>query len=81
MFSNILNEEDIDLVNDETFGKEDFQKSILVRETYDNIEEGKYPQEYENNSVIVSEDLIEKEINNDKTQAMFNENVTIKYPK
>ena len=31
----------------------------------------KYPQEYENNSIIILDDLNEKEINNDKIQAMF----------
>ena len=40
-------------------------------ETYDNIEEFKFPQDYENNSIIILDDLNEKEINNDKIQAMF----------
>ena len=40
-------------------------------ETYDNIEELRYPQEYENYSIIILDDLNEKEINNDKIQAMF----------
>ena len=31
----------------------------------------KFPQEYENNSIIILDDLNEKEINNDKIQAMF----------
>ena len=31
----------------------------------------RYPPEYENNSVIILDDLNEKEINNDKIQAMF----------
>ena len=31
----------------------------------------KYPQEYENNSIIILDGLNEKEINNDKLQAMF----------
>ena len=31
----------------------------------------KFPQEYENTSIIILDDLNEKEINNDKIQAMF----------
>ena len=31
----------------------------------------KFPHEYENNSIIILDDLNEKEINNDKIQAMF----------
>ena len=31
----------------------------------------RYPQEYENNSIIILDDLNEKENNNDKIQAMF----------
>ena len=31
----------------------------------------KFPQDYENNSIIILDDLNEKEINNDKIQAMF----------
>ena len=31
----------------------------------------KFPQEYENNSIIILDDLNEKAINNDKIQAMF----------
>ena len=40
-------------------------------ETFDNVEELKYPQEYEINSIIILDDLYEKEISNDKIQAMF----------
>ena len=31
----------------------------------------KFPQDYENNSIIILDDLNEKEFNNDKIQAMF----------
>ena len=68
---NILNEEDIDIVIEEIVNKKDFEKSITEIETFDNIEELKYPQDYENNSIIILDDLNEKEINNDKIQAMF----------
>ena len=68
---NILNEEDIDLVIEEIVYNKDFQKSDIEIETFDNIEELKFPQEYENNSIIILDDLNEKEINNEKIQAMF----------
>ena len=68
---NILNEEDIDIVIEEIVDNNDFQKSDIEIETFDNIEELKYSQEYENNSIIILDDLNEKEINNDKIQAMF----------
>ena len=68
---NILNEEDIDIVIEEIINDKDFQKSDIEIETFDNIEELKYPQDYENNSIIILDDLNEKEINNDKIQAMF----------
>ena len=71
IISNILNEEDIDIVIDELVNNKDFEKSDIEIETFDNIEELKFPQEYENNNIIILDDLNEKEINNDKIQAMF----------
>ena len=68
---NILNEEDIDIVIDEIVNNKDFEKSNTEIETFDNMEELKYPQDYENISIIILDDLNEKEINNDKIQAMF----------
>ena len=68
---NILNEEDIDIIIEEVVNNKDFEKSDTEIETFDNIEELKYPQEYENNSIIILDDLNEKEINNEKIQAMF----------
>ena len=68
---NILNEEDIDIVIEEIVNNKDFQKSDTEIETFDNIEELKFPQEYEKNSIIILDDLNEKEINNEKIQAMF----------
>ena len=68
---NILNEEDIDIVIDEIVNNKDFEKSDTEIETFDNREELKFPQEYENNSIIILDDLNEKEINNDKIQSMF----------
>ena len=68
---NILNEEDIDILINELVNNEDFEKSNTEIETYDNTEELEYPQEDENNSIIILDDLNEKEINNDRIQAMF----------
>ena len=68
---NILNEEDLDIVIEEIVNNDDFQKSDCEIETFNNIEELKFPQEYENNSIIILDNLNEKEINNDKIQAMF----------
>ena len=68
---NILNEEDIDIVIEEIINNEDFEKSNTEIETYGNIEDLKFPQEYENNSIIILDDLNEKKINDEKVQAMF----------
>ena len=68
---NTLNEEDIDIVIEEIVNKIEFQKSDTEIETYESIEDLKFPQEYENKSFIILNDFNEKEINNDKIQAMF----------
>ena len=57
---NILNEKDIDLVIDEVINNKDFEKSDIEIETYDNIEELKYPQEYQDGGIIILDDLNEK---------------------
>ena len=67
----LLNEEDIDVVIEEIVNNKVFQKSDTEIETYERIEDIKFPQEYENNSIIILDDLNEKEIKNDKIQAMF----------
>ena len=69
----VLNEEDIDIVIEEIVNNKDFEKSDTEIETYESIEDLKFPQEYENNSIIVLDDSNEKEISNDKIQAMFKE--------
>ena len=68
---NILNEEDIDIVIEEVINKKDFQKSDVEIETFDNIEELKYPQEYIDGGIIILDDLNEKEMNDSRVQAMF----------
>ena len=67
----ILNEDDIDIVIDELVNNKDIEKSNIEIETFDNIEEIKYPQEYENDSIIILDDLNQKEMDDPRVQAMF----------
>ena len=68
---NILNEEDIDKIIEEIVNNKDFQKSDCEIETFDNIEELKYPQDYDDGGIIILDDLNEKEMNDPRVQAMF----------
>ena len=68
---NILNEKDFDIVIDEIVKNKDSEKSDTEIETFDNIEELKFPQEYENNSIIILDDLNQKEMDDPRVQAMF----------
>ena len=68
---NILNEADIDVVIEEIVNNKDFEKSNTEIETFDNIEELKYPQEYENNGINIIDDLNQKEMDDPRIQAMF----------
>ena len=68
---NVLNEEDIDVVIEEIVNNKDFQKSDTEIESFDNIENLKYPQEDENNSIIILDDLNQKEMDDPRVQAMF----------
>ena len=68
---NILIEDDFDIVIREIVKNKHFEKSVTEIETFDNIEELRFPQEYENNFIIILDDLNGKEINNYKIQAMF----------
>ena len=68
---NILNEKDIDVVIEEIVNNKDFEKSNTEIETYESIEELKFPQEYENNSIIILDDLNQKEMDDPRVQAMF----------
>ena len=67
---NILNEEDIDILIDQIVNNEDFEQSPTEIETYESIEELEFPQEYDG-SIIILDDLNEKEINDPRVQAMF----------
>ena len=68
---NILNEEDIDIVIDEIVNNKDFEKSDTAIETYESIEELKFPQEYNDGGIIILDDLNEKEMNDPRVPAMF----------
>ena len=57
---NIRNEEDINLVIEEIVNNRDFEKTDTEIETYESIEELKFPQDYENNSIIILDDLKKK---------------------
>ena len=67
----ILNEEDIDVVIEEIVNSKDFEKSDTEIETYESIEELKYPREYDDWGVIILDDLNENEMNDPRVQAMF----------
>ena len=71
MIPNILNENAIDLVIEEIVNNKDFQKSNTEIETFDNLEELKFPQEYENNSIINLDGLNQKEMDDPRVQAML----------
>ena len=68
---NILNDTDIDIVSEELINNKDFLKSDIVIETFNNIENLRFPQEYENNSIIILDDLNQKEMVDPRVQAMF----------
>ena len=66
-----LNEKNFDVVIEEIVSSKDFEKLDCEIETFDNIEELKFPQEYENSSIIILDGLNEKESDNEKIQAKF----------
>ena len=68
---NILNDEDIDIVIEEIVNNKDFEKSTIEIETYESIEQLKFPQEYDDGGIIILDDLNEKEMNDPRVQAMF----------
>ena len=67
----ILDEQNIDIVIDEIVINKDFEKSDTEIETFESIEELKFPQEYENNSIIILDGLNQKEKDDPKVQATF----------
>ena len=71
IISNIFNDEDIEILIDEIVNNKDFEKSDIEIETFNDIEELKFPQDYENNSIIILDDLNQKEMDDPRVQAMF----------
>ena len=71
MIPNILNEEDIDIVIEVIVNNKDFEKSYTETETYESIEELKFPQEYDDGGIIILDDLDEKQMNDPRVQVMF----------
>ena len=61
---NILNGENIDEVIVEIVKNKHFEKSDTELETYENLEELKFPQKYEDGGISILGDLNEKEMNN-----------------
>ena len=51
--------------------KKDFEKSDTEIETYESIEELKFPQEYDDEGIVILDDLNEKEMIDPRVQAMF----------
>ena len=64
----------IDLVINKKVGAQDFKKSETEIETFESIEDLKYPQEYDSDqpTVIILDDLNKKEMNDPRVQATFN---------
>ena len=56
------------MVIDEIFNNKDFEKSDTEIETYESIEEIKFPQEYNSDQsiVIILDDLNQKEMDNSR---------------
>ena len=71
IISKVLNEEVFDKVIDEIVNNKDFEKSDTEIETYDTIEELKFPQDYQDGGIIILDDLTEEEIIDSRVQAMF----------
>ena len=59
------------MVIEELLNIKDFEKSDTEIQTYESIEELKFPQEYEKNSIIILDDLNQKEMEDPTVQAMF----------
>ena len=66
-----MNENDRDVVIEEIFNNKDFQKSDSEIETYESIEDMKFPQGYDDGGIIIFDDINEKEMNDPPVQAMF----------
>ena len=70
---------DIDVVIEEIINNKDFTESDIETKTSDNNEELRFPQKYENISIIILDDLNEKKLTTIKNKLCLNENVIIIY--
>ena len=61
----------MDIVIEEIVSNKDFEKSDTEIETYKSIEELKIPQKYEKNSIIILDDLNQKEMDDPRVQTIF----------
>ena len=68
---NILNDEDIEVVIEEIVINKDFEKSDTAVETYESLDEIKFPQGYDDGGIIILDDLNEKEMIDPRVQTMF----------
>ena len=66
----ILNEDDIDIVIEEIVNNKDFEKSDIDLETYESIEQLKFPQENDDGGIIILDDLNERQMNDPRLQAI-----------
>ena len=77
----ILNEEDFDVVFGERDNNEDFEKSQNEIETYESIEQLKFPQENDYGGIFTVDDLNGKEMNDPRVQTLFkrsrNDNLSV----
>ena len=55
----------------EIVSNKDFEKPDTEIETYESIEELKYPQEYDDGGINIPDDLNEEKLNDPRVQAMF----------
>ena len=79
IIANNLDEEDIDKEIDEICNDKDFKNSDTEVETYDSIEEIKFPREYDDGGIIILDDANEKKMNDPRVQAMFKRSRHISY--
>ena len=68
---NNLSDKGLVVVIDEIVINKYFNKSGIETETYESIEELKFPQEYEDGGIILLDDPNEKEMIDPRVQAMF----------
>ena len=71
IISNNLQKEDIDVVIEERVNNKDFDNSKTEIKTHESIEELIFPQDFEDNGILILDDSSEKEMNNPRVQAMF----------